>query len=146
MAIEIIKYNTAIKSVKGKEYIPLLLVLNNKLYRVSNWHETFKALMFTNCFKTNKLGNVANDINKKIMNYVIVTDKVDEGPHFAKFSPNLYIKVFSVSRNNYVMLNNIHQWIGEFELYVCSYDEKEDLKQLKIIQDKKEKSYLPAEN
>ena len=103
MAIEIIKYNTASKSVKGREYIPLLLVLNNKLYRVSNWHETFKALMFSNCYKANRLDNVADDINKKIMNYVIITDKVDEGPYFAKFSPDLYIRVFGVSRNNFVI-------------------------------------------
>ena len=142
MAIEIIKYNIAIKSVKGKEYVPLLLVLNNKLYRVNNWHETFKALMFSNCYKANKLENVANDINKKIMNYVIITDKVDEGPYFAKFSPDLYIRVFSVSRNNYVILKNIQQWIGDFELYVCSYDEEKDLKQLKEIQDKKRKELL----
>lgn len=121
-AAEIIKYNPLKPIVKGKDYYPALIVINKKMYKVDNWHDALKILMYFHCYKAGKLSTIesfADRTDKTKYSGYLHSDKwAEENQFFAKFSPNMYIRVVQNDASNYETLDKIHHWIGDFDCYV----------------------------
>ncbi len=148
---EIIKYNP-LKIVKpGKDYVPAFIVINKKIYRSDNWHDILKILMHYHCYKTDNMELIKSLAdrtgNSSSAGYIRSEKWVNESRFFAKFAPEYYLRVVQNNIGNYKMLDKIHHWIGDFELYVIRRDlcvsnkDNKELIESKIDELKKECNY-----
>lgn len=127
----VFKYNPLKQAKNSFNYVPALIIVKKKIYRVTNWKDAFKILMFFHCYKEDRIDEIKEEIdstaNAKSEYYIkSASSGMEENRFFAKFSPELYIRIFSTQVENYRFLNKIRGWIGDFDLYVLRYLEKEE--------------------
>ena len=134
MAVTIIKYNP-LRIENGKKYLPVLTVVNRKIYRISDWNELFKILMYSYCYKSNNVHSVKSDINMhqtRLKTITLISDRVEESSLFTKFSPELYIRVFKHTASNLALLHIVMDYVKrkDFTVFLAKYDEDDDLNRL----------------
>lgn len=126
MAVTIIKYNP-LRIENGKKYLPVLTVVNRKIYRISDWNELFKILMYSYCYKSNNVHSVKSDINMhqtRLKTITLISDRVEESSLFTKFSPELYIRVFKHTASNLALLHIVMDYVKrkDFTVFLAKYD------------------------
>ena len=81
MKPNIVRVNSSRVIKEGYIYLPALIVINNKIYKTTDWHELFKVLMFTNCYKNNRMdrfekARTANET--KAVKRVVISERITE--------------------------------------------------------------------
>ena len=132
MSLKVFRSNPLIKYDESKKYFPVFTVINRKIYKTDNWNELFKILMYSYCYKSNNMDVVLRDVNikqQKYKNEILISDEVEESSRYTKFSPDLYIRVFTKDYNNLILLNRIRNYINkkDFSVYLAKYDDENDL-------------------
>ena len=133
MKPNIVRVNSSRVIKEGYIYLPALIVINNKIYKTTDWHELFKVLMFTNCYKNNRMdrfekARTANET--KAVKRVVISERITENSLYVKFAPNSYIHIYRGGEMNCNILLQLRKLIGDFELYVTRSEKPADFSEL----------------
>ena len=132
MGFSLVRYQPLLARDENKKYLPVLALIGNKIYKVQEWNELFKIVLFSCCYKTGNMSRLMEDVNVSVQNYeknVLISDRVEESPYFTKFTPELYIRVFDSDYRNFRLLHRIINYIkgSDCRIFLAIYDEERDL-------------------
>lgn len=138
MKSRVFKFDPSLSWDAEISYKPVFVKINKKIYRTDKWSELFQILLFSYCFKQDKLEPILNDIRQRetLSNgkYLVIRD-FNETSLLSKFAPFLYVRVFSPSSVDCEALSRIQTYSGkdDLDVYLVEYnknDSREDIDRL----------------
>ena len=128
----VIKYDPSFKWNVEANYRPVFAVINRKIYRTNKWSELFQMLLFSYCFKKDRMERIYDDLKTEKSFYggkSLIIKGGEESTRSPKFASDLYVRVFPLPSVDCEAISRILYYTGknDLEIYLIQYDKNDNL-------------------